>query len=725
MSAWQLILRIGLVALLFILLRRRLKVWAAWIAGRLKKFRKIARILLVCRFSLISLLVVGAALLVTGEGQDLVRLVAEFAATPSTRGVFWWSLGFSVLWGAELWYWSRVLLLFNFHRKTDAPNQLNPLIAWYPRILGALGYAVLAAAFWRASAAYSASLPVAFAPGPVLRVTAAAFLTLAILFPAALANRRRLLLFVVSLLRKWQHRELTEQTVTRLMKPWENPRTKLRELPAGTRIALAVHVLAALALVVAAMLTPSGVGSNLGSVAIILFASIAWLVFGSALVYLGEKRRFPILAFLALWVFVCTYWNENHLLRSIGDAAPARPSIEEIGQRWRGSLTSICFAHQRHPVVIVAAEGGGIRAAYWSAAVLTQLQEENPYFGTHLFALSGVSGGSLGAAVYASLLVEGVSDPEMVSRAQSVLGSDFLSPTLAAMLFPDVLQLFSPWPFQHDRAYALEEAWASAWARQKWPQPETSERFQKNFLSLWERRGGANRTPPSLFLNGTEVEDGRRLIASNATVRGSFGDAEGTLDFVEGDLSLVTAVHSSARFTYVSPAATVRHHDGSVAGHIVDGGYFENSGCTTASEILSALWGEPNVPHPMNRDFFPVVVVIDHLEPPGPPPSTHGLITEVAAPVEALLAAREGHGRSAQAELCARAKSLGGECVEFRLEGLRVPVPLGWSLSHLVQAEIDGCFDPSSDKQNRPGAGCFVRTRDKLARLETLLGPNE
>ena len=55
---------------------------------------------------------------------------------------------------------------------------------------------------------------------------------------------------------------------------------------------------------------------------------------------------------------------------------------------------------------LVTAKGGGIRAAYWTAALLTALQDANPEFADHVFAVSGVSGGSVGAGVFAGLLAQ-------------------------------------------------------------------------------------------------------------------------------------------------------------------------------------------------------------------------------------------------------------------------------------------------------------------------------
>jgi hypothetical protein len=56
------------------------------------------------------------------------------------------------------------------------------------------------------------------------------------------------------------------------------------------------------------------------------------------------------------------------------------------------------------PVFLVVAEGGGIRAAFWTATVLGGLSGgDTQEFGTRLFAVSGISGGTPGATVHAAL----------------------------------------------------------------------------------------------------------------------------------------------------------------------------------------------------------------------------------------------------------------------------------------------------------------------------------
>src|SRR5262249_39717770 len=56
-----------------------------------------------------------------------------------------------------------------------------------------------------------------------------------------------------------------------------------------------------------------------------------------------------------------------------------------------------------YPVYIVAAEGGGMYAGYHVASFLGRMQDFCPNFAEHTFAVSSVSGGSLGAGVFATL----------------------------------------------------------------------------------------------------------------------------------------------------------------------------------------------------------------------------------------------------------------------------------------------------------------------------------
>ena len=71
------------------------------------------------------------------------------------------------------------------------------------------------------------------------------------------------------------------------------------------------------------------------------------------------------------------------------------------------------------------------------------------------------------------------------------------------------------------------------------------------------------------------------------------------------DIRLSTAVTMSARFPIVSPAGTIRDRGDHVVDRVVDGGYYENFGATTAQELADALREKP-------YGLKPVVVLINN-----------------------------------------------------------------------------------------------------------------
>ncbi|MEZ0257114.1 MAG: hypothetical protein ACAI37_17650, partial [Chthoniobacter sp.] len=126
---------------------------------------------------------------------------------------------------------------------------------------------------------------------------------------------------------------------------------------------------------------------------------------------------------------------------------------------------------------------------------------------------------------------------------------------------------------------------------------------------------------PHLLLNSTLVETGQRLIFSDVAITSSppkpyFMDAvdahallhkktkEGAVYY---DIPLSTAGHASARFTYSNPPGTLPNGQ-----HFVDGGYFEDSGATTALELIQLIetWNDQS--STTGVLFVPVVLVINN-----------------------------------------------------------------------------------------------------------------
>jgi hypothetical protein len=279
-----------------------------------------------------------------------------------------------------------------------------------------------------------------------------------------------------------------------------------------------------------------------------------------------------------------------------------RPSVSEAAVAWYAQAAPVYHAiHPNEPVpmLIVATAGGGIRAAYWTATILETLEDKLRWNAVApaspdipptenllrnlLFAISGVSGGSVGAAAY----VAAVHDHEVTGadvRPTNYLQSDFLAPGLASMVFIDGPANLLPDFGQIDRGQALELGFETASRTAK----DNDGLVSHQFLSFFPRMDEVARIKswrPALLLNATHQETGRRIITSHVKIeRDVILDSYDALQVLNADLRLSTAAHNSARFTYISPAGNLSSPEHK-RGYVIDGGYFENYGAETALEL--------------------------------------------------------------------------------------------------------------------------------------------
>src|SRR5262249_19159090 len=105
-------------------------------------------------------------------------------------------------------------------------------------------------------------------------------------------------------------------------------------------------------------------------------------------------RRPPVLAVILLYVFVALpALFHIHTVRLIDGATVTRKPLDELFAKWVADC-----APPTGPVqpIIVAVSGGATRAGLWGAAVLDHVLQAQQPAGPALFAVSSVSGGSLG-----------------------------------------------------------------------------------------------------------------------------------------------------------------------------------------------------------------------------------------------------------------------------------------------------------------------------------------
>ena len=675
---------------------------------------------------------------------SMFRLIAFFVGT--------------LLWCWASWYTSRVLLYVNLPTTAQlyAKNQQNWPSAqlWLarnvPRILGAAPLAIIGYSMLHAAGTYEIDPPIWLYVFGILSLIASAAMWF-------LLHKRRQSLEEKA---KDEHESIIEKlpegegskdsaslgevrlmalNPTLLKGVPEQKRNYLRslrvlpihEMKSAHRVLLFGGI-ASVILFLLFTINPIRFAGGIGTGAVLTLAGASWILWGSALVYWGARARLPLLTLVLIFAVVSSIWNDNHNVRVLKSAeGNPRPDLETALSNWHARVVQKYGDQKPHPLFIVTAEGGGIRAAYWTAAVLGTIQDRNCTFADHIFAISGVSGGSVGAAVFAALLAEGDAQGQYAQRAEEMLGQDFLSPAIAAMLYPDSLQRFCPIPFTAlDRGHWMEQSWEQAWAQTASKHGHKNNQFAENFSSLWQ---DGKPYVPVLLLNATSVEKGNRVIVSNIQIQQErFLAADDLMNKIGSgnDVALSTAAHLSARFTYVSPAARFPADNT----HAVDGGYFENSGATTAIDILREISLLQQSPDQSKRDIVanivPKIIMIannpvgdsfwEEQCEPGKPGKANvtvarelshrkpsSLLEDELAPIYALLNTRDARGIYAQRAIGYANNGFSSDPKKqvyfFSLAKTTVPLPLGWMLSNraadAIQLEL---FDQKATKGGAP-----------------------
>jgi hypothetical protein len=680
--------------------------WHGWL-----RLRECALALQPCRVSILLVFAGLGFLLLAAQGEDVARALAERRSADPYSWQAVWFFAASLAWSLSAWYWARLMLSLKLPGVPVQDPRLDRLRTWTPRLLGFLATLGVAVAFYQASQGYEADEHQDVKK--LLQSYAFWCATGAVAFLVAVSVRRKVARAVSAKL-----------NIKALNLPGSKEQTygelNLKDLGLPTRLLLLGTILAAAALFAIMVFGVQAAAPALGSAAIVLLAAAGWIAVGSMLDFIGMRLGFPVFSALLVMAVVFSLWNDNHEVRTLAEEQPAKRHNVRVHLRaWLDRHDAAIKRGERVPFYVVNAEGGGIRAAYWTVTVLGEIHNRQPRFTDHVFSLSGVSGGSLGAAVFLALLAEqrasqrpGQQPFDLKEKAQAILSEDFLSPVLASMLFPDLAQRFLPFSVPaFDRAVTLEQAWEEAWRRNVTGRNRMSEPFDR----LWKDQ---DRWMPTLLLNATWVETGKRIITSNIRVaagrrREDFVDVEdANAFFAPRSLPLSTAAHMSARFTYVSPAGTLVK-DGKTHGRVVDGGYFENSGATASLAILQIInelarkdkrWEkvDPYVIH-ISNEPVDAKYVNDSLRtaPDNPNIRPKNLLNEALSPLWTFLNTRDARGYYARESVAWQVGH--SNYLHFGLCRRSANVPLGWVLSQSTRDRMEDqlrelkCQEPGAE----------------------------
>lgn len=360
-----------------------------------------------------------------------------------------------------------------------------------------------------------------------------------------------------------------------------------------------------------AMLAGSGLlaGLTLGAYYVALRIAAAWpehdwkplwIAAGSALGALGVLA----LGVACLKLFDC-YGTSRPVITN--SRPPERPSLDAALAEWLTRLfESEAWSNpataSEVPVYFVSTEGGGIRAAVWTAMTLDHFAETDAHFVSRTFSISGVSGGAVGGAVFRACGLEpGITRRKCIERFAK---TDMVGPLISAWMFEDVVARVLPtlWCTTPGCGVLSRGAWFEQAMENAAPQ------LRKGLVATGQL-ARQNVHSPYLLMNSTWIETGERALASDLSIDWiSFPATKDQLQILHADIPLGTAAHNAARFPFTNPIGSVHTTHAlcantktpleagavtakpaqatAVCGHLGDGGYFENGGTQSTLDVL-------------------------------------------------------------------------------------------------------------------------------------------
>ena len=392
-------------------------------------------------------------------------------------------------------------------------------------------------------------------------------------------------------------------------------------------IAILIYVTAVFSLTFSKYLTPLPIillsfGVLLGAGNIITLFSIK------------QKINFHFLFLIAL--LVAGFFNESHYVmltnKKEDELVKTRPTLRNYFTEWIKTKQKDS-SQSTLPVYFVLADGGASRSAYWTASVLSRIEEATSgEFSKNIFCLSGASGGSLGNVAFWHTIAE--NNLHGTTELQEYLANDFLSFPLVRLMGPDIILPIVPFHLLHDRAEALERSMQFPSTRS-----DMGAFMQENFTSTFPAIAKKD-FKPIICINATRMQDASPAVLSNIKLDTSiFGNRIDILDNLEKgkDISIATAVVLGARFPYFSPAGRLGND------YFVDGGYFDNSGAGVVHEMILDLQNiindslalNPN--HYYKKIRFQIVHITNKTEQKIERGKTHPLVNDLAAPIKTIL----------------------------------------------------------------------------------------
>lgn len=283
---------------------------------------------------------------------------------------------------------------------------------------------------------------------------------------------------------------------------------------------------------------------------------------------------FAALLLVAWTLFMGQQGNGLHLLKPVEETETSILSYHTIADSLSGSLVS-----SDQPLYLLASYGGGLRANAWTMFLLHDMAEKKPELFNTMGAISGVSGGFLGAAMFTAIRAEQKNEADRRRVMEAIASHNFLSIDVSYLLGYDFIRELIP--KRHfsdpDRAGRSMQEYASL--IQGYP-GDTSAMLDRSFKTYWSeaRKTTVDIILPPLIGNttGTHGRHGVVFSPGMGDFNAIFPGADNILNIDSEDsrsIRYLDAVSTTNRFPIFSPTGQIRGK-----GHYLDGGYFENSG---------------------------------------------------------------------------------------------------------------------------------------------------
>lgn len=338
---------------------------------------------------------------------------------------------------------------------------------------------------------------------------------------------------------------------------------------------------------------------------------IGWLCIFSFAGFLARHRVFDLRSIAYGMKYesaAAPAYNYQQLKSIFTDSIYQQDKNTEIKrlEQWKARQATDSSSNGKPPLVIISVSGGGSRASYWTFRCL---QYADSITGGQLFKhnvfISGASGGMIGAAYWRSIQTRHalgkISDPYN-PYYQNLVGKDLLNAVIFSLACVDIVSPFNKITvagrrYSKDRGYAFDKELAA--------NSDGLLDYRLKDYQEYEAQGIA----PLLLINGTIINDGRRLLFSPQPVgyltrsANSLGKADPIIDAVDYtrffkkqdplNLQIMSALRMSATFPIVLPVVKMPSVPEM---NIMDAGLRDNFGMESSMRYLATFrnWIDAN-----------------------------------------------------------------------------------------------------------------------------------